>query len=133
MSAAHDHVPSELTTVCLNSQERGPTAFLDEQLVAAVNMVNMERNMEYRQVKASASLCLRVTQHSLTASGAQVVLVTGGEDMRPFRLQWPTSTVMYLIADEGAHRRGKAATKDQALRVPAGCLLRRVVARLEVG
>ncbi len=59
--------------------------------------------------------------------------MTNGEDMRPFRLQWPASTVMYLIADEGAHRRGKAAAKDQALRVPAGCLLRRVVARLEVG
>ncbi len=59
--------------------------------------------------------------------------MTGGEYSRPFRLQWPASTVIYLLADEKAHGRSKAAAKDQQLRVPVGCLLRRVVAKLEVG
>ena len=75
----------------------------------------------------------RVVQHLLTVLLVQVVLLTSGEDMRPFRLQWPASTVIYLLAEEGAHERSKAAAKEQLLRVPSGCLLRRVAARLEVG
>ncbi len=62
----------------------------------------------------------------------QVVLMTSGTDERPFRLPWPASTVIYLLDDSQAHAQGKAAAAEQQLRVPSGCLLRRVVAHSEV-
>lgn len=62
-----------------------------------------------------------------------MVLLTDGEDTRPFRLPWPASTVLFLMGDEEAHARGKAAAEKQLLRVPSGSLLRRVRTRLEVG
>ena len=68
----------------------------------------------------------------LTVGGTQVVLMTSGTDQRPFRLPWPASTVIYLLDDSQAHAQGKAAAAEQQLRVPEGCLLRRVIAHIEV-
>lgn len=92
--------------------------FLDEQLLEAVNLVNSDR--------------------SFSKEYNQVVLLGDGLDTRPFRLPWPTGTVLFCIAPGEVHERAEAvlsqnptsnnnntSTKDKAC-VPRGCLLRRV-------
>lgn len=52
------------------------TASALEQVLKAVGLANVARKQEYNQV----------------------VLVGDGMDTRPFRLPWPTGTVLYLVA-----------------------------------
>lgn len=82
--------------------------FLDEQLLKAVSLVNMDRKQEYNQV----------------------VLVGDAMDTRPFRLPWPAGTVIYLVAAGEVHEMAEAVLAEQGVRVPRGCLLRRVAASL---
>ncbi|KAI3433309.1 hypothetical protein D9Q98_003127 [Chlorella vulgaris] len=86
------------------------TRFLDEQLLKAVTVVNLERDntQEYNQV----------------------VLVGDAFDTRPFRLPWPEGTILFCVAPAEAHQQAKEAFKAQGARVPRGCLLCRVPAQL---
>ncbi|GAB4822830.1 hypothetical protein N2152v2_009876 [Parachlorella kessleri] len=77
--------------------------FLDEQLLKATLLVNMERKQEYNQV----------------------VVVGDAMDTRPFRLPWPTGTIIYLVGAAEVQQLAEAALKQQGARVPRGCLLRR--------
>ncbi|KAL4431269.1 hypothetical protein ABPG75_006525 [Micractinium tetrahymenae] len=92
------------------AREALATRFLDEQLLKAVTIVNMERD--------------------LTQEYNQVVLVGDAFDTRPFRLPWPEGTVIFCAAPAAAHAVAEAAFKAQGAHVPRGCLLRRVPAEL---
>ncbi len=63
---------------------------------------------------------------------AQVVLLGCGMDTRPFRLPWPVSTVLFLLAPAEVHAAAAAALKAAGAAVPRGCLLRRVPIDLQV-
>lgn len=80
------------------------TKFIDSTLIHATCSVNINRNQEYNQV----------------------VLVGDGMDTRPFRLPWPTGTAIYLVAPGEVHERAEAILASAKIRVPRGCLLRRV-------
>ncbi|PSC76936.1 S-adenosyl-L-methionine-dependent methyltransferase [Micractinium conductrix] len=100
----------DLSADAAATREALATRFLDEQLLRAVTIVNMERD--------------------LTQEYNQVVLVGDALDTRPFRLPWPEGTVMFCVAPQAAHAAADAAFKAQGARVPRGCLLRRVPAEL---
>lgn len=62
----------------------------------------------------------------------QVVLVGDGFDTRPFRLPWPTGTILYLVATAEAHERAEAILSGRPeARLPPGCLLKRVDANFK--
>lgn len=65
----------------------------------------------------------------------QIVLVGSGYDTRPFRLPWPTGTVLYLVASPESHEMAEAllSVHGSDCKVPEGCLLRRVNANLRAG
>jgi len=60
----------------------------------------------------------------------QVVLVGDPFDTRPYRLNWPENTVIYLVADPVGQREATAACQAAKLTVKRGCMLRRVDANL---
>lgn len=61
----------------------------------------------------------------------KVVLLTSGLDLRPFQLAWPSGTIIFLVGSAGDHATSRAAGAA-GLKVPDGCLLRRVAADLKV-
>lgn len=88
-------------------QEGAAISFLDDQLLQAVDIVNMDLKKEYQQV----------------------VLLGCGFDSRPFRLPWPAGTVIFLLAPSEVHAAAIAKLKQSpngVPRVPRGCLLQRV-------
>lgn len=84
------------------------TAFMDEQLLQAINLVNMDLEQETRQV----------------------VLLGCGLDTRPYRLPWPGGTVLFDVAGADAHALAASRLKEAGAHVPRACLLRRVSATL---
>ncbi|KAL6775984.1 hypothetical protein ACKKBG_A19330 [Auxenochlorella protothecoides x Auxenochlorella symbiontica] len=56
----------------------------------------------------------------------QVVLLGDAMDTRPFRLDWPSGIVFYLVAPTEAHSVAASALAAAAAQAPRGCLLRRV-------
>ncbi|CAL8470654.1 g10196 [Coccomyxa elongata] len=84
------------------------TAFMDEQLLKAINLVNMDLEQETRQV----------------------VLLGCGLDTRPYRLPWPGGTVLFEVAGTDAHALAVSRLKAAGAHVPRACLLRRVSATL---
>lgn len=63
----------------------------------------------------------------------QVVLLGDAMDTRPFRLPWPQGTVLYVVASSESHELAEAVLTHHAAKVPPGCMLRRVNARLQAG
>ncbi len=63
--------------------------------------------------------------------GGQVVLVGCGLDTRPFRLPWPSGTVVFLLAPADVHA-AAAAVLPARPPMPRGCLLRRVSVDIQV-
>ena len=55
-----------------------------------------------------------------------MVLFGDGFDTRPFRLVWPTGTVVFMVALPEVHKRAEAVLAQQGAAMAAGCLLRRV-------
>lgn len=130
-------------------------AFLDEQLLRGVDIVNMDVRQEYRQVSSDSSMpdvCL-LHRMSMPAAGVwvaagpavrrgcngalgrcstQVVLLGCGMDTRPFRLGWPRGTLLFLLAPGEVHAAAERALRGVGAAVPSGCLLRRVPINLEV-
>lgn len=93
-------------------QEGAIISFLDEQLLQAVDIANMDLRQEYQQV----------------------VLLGCGFDTRPFRLPWPSGTMLFLLAPAQVHEAAVAALSrapNGIPKVPRGCLLRRVAIDLE--
>jgi O-methyltransferase involved in polyketide biosynthesis len=80
--------------------------FLDDQVLLALNSVNTGRDQPYNQL----------------------VLVGDGYCTRPFRLNVPIGTVIYLVAPGEVHERAEALLAEQPVkaRVPRGCLLKRI-------
>ena len=126
-------------------------AFLDEQLLRGVDIVNMDVRQEYRQVGLNntpdACLSQRLSMPAWTAAGTagrhqckgvhdcccmQVVLLGCGMDTRPFRLGWPRGTLLFLLAPGEVHAAAEQALRAAGAAVPSGCLLRRVPIDLEV-
>lgn len=63
--------------------------------------------------------------------GGQVVLVGCGLDTRPFRLPWPSGTVVFLLAPADVHAAAAVALPARPP-MPRGCLLRRVSVDIQV-
>lgn len=82
------------------------TRFIDDQILLALSSVNTGRDQPYNQL----------------------VLLGDGYCTRPFRLNVPTGTVIYLVAPGEVHERAEAllAELPKKARVPRGCLLRRI-------
>lgn len=59
---------------------------------------------------------------------SQVVLLGWGHSQRAFQLPWPVGTILYHVADEKSHVEATSTQQALGLRVPRGCLLKRVVA-----
>jgi len=80
--------------------------FIDDQILLALNSVNTGRDQPYNQL----------------------VLVGDGYCTRPFRLNVPAGTIMYLIAPGEVHERAEALLAELPVkaRVPRGCLLKRI-------
>lgn len=79
--------------------------FIDTCIFHATNMVNVGRKgLEYNQV----------------------VLIGDGFCTRPFRLPWPPGTIFYIVAPSEVHERAEAILSAEKIRVPRGCLVRRV-------
>ncbi|XP_059659566.1 O-methyltransferase 1, chloroplastic isoform X2 [Cornus florida] len=53
----------------------------------------------------------------------QVVLLTDGMDTRPYRLSWPTSTLIFDISPESVFRRAAQKLDDVGAKIPRSCLL----------
>lgn len=85
--------------------------FIDNNVLRAVNAVNVGRGLEYNQV----------------------VLIGDGMCTRAFRLPWPSGTVIYLIAPGEVHERAEAILKANGARAQRGCLLRRIDCDLRSG
>ncbi len=160
-AAAGGALPEALDAPNLQ-REALATRFLDEQLLKAATIVNLERDLT--QVGRSRHACkCEVTCPACAAGGMgclpvfsllqcqhspllpfpftprpqqeynQVVLVGDAFDTRPFRLPWPEGTVLFCVAPAAAHAAADAALKAAGARVPRGCLLRRVPAELADG
>lgn len=58
----------------------------------------------------------------------QVVLFGDGFDTRPFRLDWPAGTLLFVVAPAEVHEKAEAllAASPRKPHAPRGCLLRRV-------
>ncbi|KAK9282425.1 hypothetical protein L1049_005342 [Liquidambar formosana] len=52
----------------------------------------------------------------------QVVLLTDGMDTRPYRLNWPTSTIIFDISPERVFKRAAQKLEDVGAKVPRSCL-----------
>ncbi|KAA8543088.1 hypothetical protein F0562_021417 [Nyssa sinensis] len=53
----------------------------------------------------------------------QVVLLTDGMDTRPYRLSWPTSTIIFHISPERVFKRAAQKLEDVGAKIPRSCLL----------
>ncbi|GAB2281606.1 hypothetical protein Dimus_016182 [Dionaea muscipula] len=53
----------------------------------------------------------------------QVVLLTDGMDTRPYRLNWPNSTVIYEVSPEMVHTEAARKLKEVGAQIPRSCLL----------
>ncbi|XP_071718916.1 O-methyltransferase 1, chloroplastic [Rutidosis leptorrhynchoides] len=53
----------------------------------------------------------------------QVVLFTDGMDTRAYRLNWPSSTVIYDVSPQMVFKKASQQLKDVGAKVPRGCLL----------
>lgn len=80
------------------------TRFLDDELIVASGMVNVNRSQDYNQV----------------------VLIGDGMCTRFYRLPWPSGMVVYLVAPGEVHERAEAILAERKVKGPPGCLLRRV-------
>lgn len=52
----------------------------------------------------------------------QVVLLTDGLDTRPYRLNWPTSTLVFHICPEKVFRGAVQKLQDAGAKIPRGCM-----------
>ncbi|XP_055829942.1 O-methyltransferase 1, chloroplastic [Solanum dulcamara] len=52
----------------------------------------------------------------------QVVLLTDGLDTRPYRLNWPTSTLVFGICPEKVFRGAVQKLQDAGAKIPRGCM-----------
>ncbi|KAL7172121.1 hypothetical protein ACSBR2_031756 [Camellia fascicularis] len=52
----------------------------------------------------------------------QVVLLTDGMDTRPYRLCWPTSTIMFDVSLERVFRKAAQKLEDVGAKIPKSCL-----------
>lgn len=52
----------------------------------------------------------------------QVVLLTDGMDTRPYRLSWPTSTIIFDISPERVFNRAAQKLEDVGAKIPRSCL-----------
>ncbi|KAJ8559276.1 hypothetical protein K7X08_003334 [Anisodus acutangulus] len=52
----------------------------------------------------------------------QVVLLTDGLDTRPYRLNWPTSTLLFDICPEKVFRRAVKKLQEAGATIPRGCM-----------
>ncbi|KAH0751298.1 hypothetical protein KY290_030530 [Solanum tuberosum] len=52
----------------------------------------------------------------------QVVLLTDGLDTRPYRLNWPTSTLVFDICPEKVFRGALQKLQDAGAKIPRGCM-----------
>ncbi|KAL1832944.1 hypothetical protein ACET3Z_002595 [Daucus carota] len=53
----------------------------------------------------------------------QVVLLTDGMDTRAYRLNWPSSTIIYDISPENVFNRAAQKLKDVGATIPKNCIL----------
>ncbi|EXB33501.1 Putative S-adenosyl-L-methionine-dependent methyltransferase [Morus notabilis] len=56
----------------------------------------------------------------------QVVLLTDGMDTRPYRLSWPTSTIMFDVSPDRIFKTAAEKLEDVGAKMPKGCLFRHV-------
>lgn len=104
-SNSPEGLPSDMNEPVSAAFDLVAARFIDDQLLLASSQVNSGRNQEYNQV----------------------VLIGDGYCTRPFRLPWPSGTVIYMVAPGEVHERAEALLSGVSLaRVPRGCLLRRV-------
>lgn len=98
--------PSDPKTLATAAFDMISARFLDDQILLALNSVNTGRNQPYNQL----------------------VLIGDGYCTRPFRLDLPVGTIIYLVAPGEVHERAEALLAGQPVkaRVPRGCLLKRV-------
>ncbi|KAL2540484.1 S-adenosyl-L-methionine-dependent methyltransferase superfamily protein [Abeliophyllum distichum] len=52
----------------------------------------------------------------------QVVLLTDGMDTRPYRLNWPASTIIFEVSPERIFRKSNQKLKDIGAKIPRSCL-----------
>ncbi|CAK9175332.1 unnamed protein product [Ilex paraguariensis] len=52
----------------------------------------------------------------------QVVLLTDGMDTRPYRLNWPTSTIIFDISPERVFKKAAQKLEDVGAKIPRSCL-----------
>ncbi|KAL9332269.1 hypothetical protein ACSQ67_001879 [Phaseolus vulgaris] len=52
----------------------------------------------------------------------QLVFLTDGMDTRPYRLQWPTSTIIFDISPEIVFKFAAEKLKDAGAKMPKGCI-----------
>lgn len=52
----------------------------------------------------------------------QVVLLTDGMDTRPYRLSWPTSTIIFDISPESVFKRAAQKLEGVGAKIPKSCL-----------
>ncbi|KAL2556679.1 S-adenosyl-L-methionine-dependent methyltransferase superfamily protein [Forsythia ovata] len=52
----------------------------------------------------------------------QVVLLTDGMDTRPYRLNWPASTIIFDVSPERIFRKSTHKLKDIGAKIPRSCL-----------
>ncbi|KAL6957901.1 hypothetical protein U1Q18_034336 [Sarracenia purpurea var. burkii] len=56
----------------------------------------------------------------------QVVLLTDGMDTRPYRLNWPASTMIFGISPERVFKKAAQKLEDVGAKIPKGCLFRHI-------
>ncbi|CAJ1877487.1 unnamed protein product [Sphenostylis stenocarpa] len=59
---------------------------------------------------------------SLSDELKQLVLLTDGMDTRPYRLQWPNSTIIFDISPESVFKFAAEKLKDAGAKIPKGCI-----------
>lgn len=85
-----------LSASAADAQDLFTARFVDDQVLAATLLVNVNRKQDYNQV----------------------VLVGDGFDTRPFRLAWPPGTVIYMVAPGGWRRYVKLFCMASSSRQP---------------
>lgn len=56
----------------------------------------------------------------------QVVLLMDGMDTRPYRLSWPTSTIIYDVSPDRIFKTAAEKLEGVGAKIPKGCLFRHV-------
>ncbi|KAG7672189.1 hypothetical protein Ndes2526B_g06827 [Nannochloris sp. 'desiccata'] len=105
--------PSDTKELAAAAFDMLSARFIDDQILLALSSVNTGRDQPYNQL----------------------VLVGDGYCTRPFRLNVPAGTIMYLVAPGEVHERAEALLAEQPVkaRVPRGCLLKRIACNLVEG